>query len=203
MIAPACSGANFALVLFTALAAGYLVRLRSARQKLAWVLGALALAYFATVLTNTVRITLAATLRVHPLFDAGVSHATAHRALGVSVYLGALLALDRAAGWLLGVPRKNGSFALVCYLGVTLVTPLLGGAYASGVFWTHAALVLGATSVAAAVLWLWRAHALASRRAQGVASDTRVHRRVLRARRDGEHPLPGQRGAALVPLTVD
>jgi len=203
IIAPACSGANFAIVLFTALAAGYVGRLRTAHRKLAWMLAALVLAYVTTVLTNTVRITLAATLRAHPFFDAGVSHAAAHRALGVAVYLTALIALDGAAGGLLGAPRKRAGFALACYLGVTLVTPLLGGASATGPFLMHAALVLGATTFVAAVLWLSGAHALASRRAQGVASDTRVHRRVLRARRDGERPLSGQGGSPLVPLAVD
>jgi exosortase K len=84
VIAPVCAGLNFALAAFLALSLGWLRAMRRARDVAARLLGAAAIAYVATIAVDAVRIALALETR---------ADGTAHEALGVVVYLGALCAL--------------------------------------------------------------------------------------------------------------
>jgi exosortase K len=210
VIAPACSGINFAIVAFTALALGFVTRFPTARGKVLWLAAAAPLAYLTTVGVNTLRICLALALG-HELAAAGVLSARdAHRALGVVVYLGCLLGLcalvHRAFGHRpLGTraratPRDRPArhwllVPLGSYLAVTVLTPLLNGR-AHGAFWTHAAVVGGAAGFVMAVLWLLPHIAASTER----APDRVVSRPVGSARvrfgvdvpeRGRERSLPG------------
>jgi exosortase K len=176
VIAPACSGINFAIVAFTALALGFVTRFRTPRGKALWLCAAAPLAYAATILTNTARICLALAAG-HSLASTGLLSAqNAHRALGVGVYLGCLLGLQALVGAAL---RRHGRAAtsdkaarywmlvpLGSYVAVTVITPLLHGS-AHGAFWTHAAVVGGAAGLVAGVLCLSSRRAVSNERSLG------------------------------------
>ena len=203
VIAPVCSGINFALVLFTALACTFVVRLPQPLAKLGWVLASALVAYAATISANALRITLALSLGPRVVATGLASPEGAHRAVGVGVYLGCLLALHALCAGLFG--RRPGSVAvpLLAYLGVTLVPPLLRGATLHGQFAAHAVAVLGAVGTLWAVLCLrsrlgaWNQRAC-GHTAQGTVGSRGVPRGVVAARRGGERSLPGQGNAALV-----
>lgn len=140
VIAPSCAGTNYAVVAFSTLVFGFVPRLDGIGKKLAFALAATALAYGATLLVNATRITLS----IH----AGTTGDALHRAEGVVVYLGSLLALwlGVEAG-LFGRVRREArgflAFPLGVYLAVTLVVPALNGAATRPAFFGHAASVLG------------------------------------------------------------
>jgi len=196
VIAPVCSGINFAIIAFTALTCSFVADMTRPLAKLLWVLASAPLAYAATLAANALRITLA--LAVGPRLAAGglVSAEAAHRAIGVGVYLGCLLGLHALCAGLLR--RRPGSVAvpIVVYLGVTLVTPLLRGASLRGQFAAHAAVVIGAAGVAWAVLCLRSRLGASDQRAifplaQGRVGSGGVPLRVGAARCGGERSLPG------------
>lgn len=82
-IAPACAGLHFALAAFLALTIGGLAGMRDARTAGKRLALALAAAYAATIVVNTVRIALALAMRRPDL----------HQMEGTLVYLGGLLAI--------------------------------------------------------------------------------------------------------------
>lgn len=194
VIAPACAGHNFVIVLFTALALVFLGRFRNIRKKMAWLALAAALAFIAGILTNSVRIALALVLREHQVFGGS----EAHRVLGVVVYLGALLVIFSGTFSALGDHRAKLAVPLGIYIAVTLVIPLLGGAWGEGAFWHHAAVVLGASSFMAAVVWVWQSNAVSFRRSKKGGNDAALSGGVGGARRHRERSLPGEREATLV-----
>ncbi|HSU38044.1 MAG TPA: exosortase K [Polyangiaceae bacterium] len=206
VIAPACSGMNFAIVAFTALALGFVTRFRTPRAKALWLCAAAPLAYIATVLVNALRICLALAVG-HELAASGVLSAQdAHRALGVCVYLGCLLGLcalaERAFGRRAGNASRNSAarsswmlLPLGSYVAVTVMTPLLHGA-ARGAFWTHAAVVGGAAGFVMAVLWLTSHFVGSSERSPGrvvarTAGPAGVRFGLDVPERRGERSLPG------------
>jgi exosortase K len=82
-IAPACAGIHFALAAFLALTIGGLAGMRDARSTAKRLAAALAIAYVATIVVNTVRIAIALAMRRPDL----------HQMEGTLVYLGGLLAI--------------------------------------------------------------------------------------------------------------
>jgi exosortase K len=157
VIAPACSGANFAIVGFTALALGFVSRLSTPLGKVTWLAASALLAYTTTILANAGRIALALACGHALAAGAQFTPEGAHRAIGVGVYLGCLLGLYGITS--LAFTRRldrTSHFALVplgSYLAVTVITPLLNGS-ARGAFWSHALMVGGAAGSLLAVLWL-------------------------------------------------
>jgi exosortase K len=155
-IAPACAGVNFLIVAFTALVFGFVPRCGTPARKLSWFGASAALAFCATLVVNTWRVTLS--LAERSLSPSGwLSPAAAHRALGVVVYLGCLLALYAAVdrGFRAGAARASSyAVPLACYLGVTLLVPLLRGAAARPDYATHASVVLLAAAGAGLLLQL-------------------------------------------------
>jgi len=200
IITPACSGANFAIVAFTSLSLGFLGRFLGPHRKIAWLPLAAALAYAATLFANAARISLALVAERDGWFAPWLSNSAVHRAVGVSVYLGGLLALYAVTARALGTRHGDPRLPLACYVLVTLVTPVLGGAYLGREFILHAAVVLGATTTAGVVLWVLRGRVTLGSHGEG--RDLCLRRSVARARCGGERPLPGQGDAALVPRPV-
>jgi exosortase K len=126
VIAPACAGVNFLILVLTVAVLGFAHRLRSPRARLGWWLAALAGAYVATIAVNTLRIVAAVELyRLGPV--AGLTPEAAHRLLGILIYLGALWGLFTALDQLTGGRRSGGLLVVGAYLGMTLVVPLLTG----------------------------------------------------------------------------
>jgi exosortase K len=201
IIAPACSGANFAIIAFTSLALGFLGRFASRLASLAWLAVAAATAYAVTLVANAARISLALSLEHSHALGASFSSGAVHRAVGVAIYLGALVALYLVAERAFGRRDADVRIPLACYVAVTLATPLLGGAGLCPEFISHATVVLGATTLAGVVLWgLYRADDRAvTRTLAGYRRDPRVHGGVAARGRRGERSLPGQGDATLVP----
>jgi exosortase K len=210
VIAPVCSGANFAIIAFSALACSFVVRFTHALGKLAWVAACVPVAYAATVLANALRITLALEV-ARPLATAGfASPENAHRAVGVVVYLGCLLALHALFARLLdrhaapgrlerSVSRSipgSAAVPIVGYVVMTVVTPLLRGVSGGRPFAAHAGMVLGAAGLAGAVLWVGsrlgaRYRKALARVADGTMGSGAVAACVVTARRSRQRSLPG------------
>lgn len=157
VIAPVCAGANYFVVALATLVAGFVPRLHSFRAKLCWTAASSLVAYVATLLTNSLRITGSVLSRPLMLELSAAQRAEWHRIEGVVVFLSSLFVLCGIAHALLPRTRQD-HFAplwlpLACYLAVTLLVPLLLGAGARPEFLPHALVVL---TVGAAVVALGR-----------------------------------------------
>lgn len=162
IIAPPCAGVNFALAAFLALALGGVMTMTSLRTTAARLAFAAALAYVATLVVNTLRITVAIAMHRGDIDIGGLDRAEAHRIEGIVVYLCGLIVLFALAKgyqtksrWLLGLP-------IGAYLLITLVLPLANGAAARPDFARHAAFVVGMSAIAVSATFA--AHAALTRR---------------------------------------
>jgi exosortase K len=156
VIATACAGVNFLITAFLMLSLGKLWVKRSTEAaeaaKLSWrfIPTAALVAYLATLLANTVRITIALQLKRTPLQIGTFSRGELHRFEGIFVYFGFLLLLfvisERGR-------TKNTSrllsfsvFPLLIYYLTTLGIPLANSVYrqqlVDGDFWRHFVFVL-------------------------------------------------------------
>ena len=155
IIAPPCAGMNFALAAFVTLVFGSLAAITGPRALAIRLAIAAVATYVATILINTVRISIAVAMHRGHLRFGEMDRAEAHRIEGILVYLGGLLllfALARA----IEARKRRMSFAIpiVAYLVITLALPLANGAAARGEFVHHALLVVTACTVAVALLFL-------------------------------------------------
>ena len=153
VIAASCAGLNFLLTAFLMLALRQLWRQRSPTVSWSFLPVTAALAYVATIITNTVRITTALQLRELHVQSSWLSAGQIHRLEGIFVYFGFLLLLyvltERLSQRGLDVlpisggrPRQSLVFPLVIYYGTTLGIPLLNGSFRQAEFWEHSVFVL-------------------------------------------------------------
>jgi exosortase K len=162
LISPACAGINFLVVALLSLVLGFEGRFRSRGQRGLWCAVALGGAYLATLLVNALRISLSVALAHLAARVTGLTFQSVHRLLGIFIYLTGLLALCLTVQfWLSSRERgvANGKaplLALGCYVGITLVVPLLGGAAHNPEYWSHAAPVSVLVGVSAALLFAAR-----------------------------------------------
>lgn len=162
LISPACAGVNFMVVALLSLVLGYSARFDSWRQRGGWCAASLGLAYLATLLVNTLRISLSVAVAHLAARVTGLTFQSVHRLLGVLIYLAGLVCLCLAVRlWLSSrgrAPDKSGGLllALGCYTAVTLLVPLLGGAAHNPEYWAHAAPVSVVVGVSAALLFAAR-----------------------------------------------
>jgi exosortase K len=192
VIAPVCSGMNFLIIAFTALACAFAPRIPRPSYKLAWVLTAAPLAYVATVVANALRITLGLGAGRAIAAAGWLSPEGAHRAVGVAVYLAALLGLHALASAAFGKRPGSATVPLACYVGVTVLAPLLRGAAHDPAFFSHAALVLGTAGALGVMVW----HLSRSAHLGALASFERDDR-------DPEDPRPARHAAARADTVVD
>lgn len=159
VIAASCAGVNFLITSFLMLALGKLWRDRSQNIKWRFLPIAAAVAYVATLVANTVRITTAMQLR-GVMVGSSLTAGQLHRLEGIFVYFGFLLLLyllsERAntkmsrqpatldvknrKAWLSILGRSI--FPLAIYYATTLGLPLLNGAFRQAAFWEHSIFVL-------------------------------------------------------------
>lgn len=173
LISPACAGVNFLVVAFLSLVLGFGSRFKTPGRALGWLAGSLAVAYATTLLVNTVRIALSVAIAHLAAHALGLTFHSVHRWIGIAVYLAGLLALCLTLQvWLssrLGSktqsPRDERAnparstlllLALACYVLVTLVVPLLGGAAHNPDYWSHAAPVSVSVGVVIALVFAAR-----------------------------------------------
>jgi exosortase K len=178
VVGPACSGLNFLIICFAALFFSLAHRLAGARRRAAWLLGCLVLAYFATILVNATRVILAARLYQVPLEGGLLTPARLHRLMGTGLYGASLLGLHCVADRWTDAGRADGSRArwlapLGCYLGLTLVVPLVRQPSLVGDtrFLEHAAFVFGTIVVLGALAAMAKAGADRLRRRHASRGD--------------------------------
>jgi exosortase K len=153
VVGPACSGLNFLIICFAALFFSLAHRFEGARRRSGWLLACLALAYVATILTNTTRVVIAARLYHLPASGGFLTPARLHRLMGTVLYCMSLVGVHRVADRCTDVrqPPTSGRahaswlLPLGCYVGLTLIVPLLHrpSLAADARFVEHAAFVVG------------------------------------------------------------
>jgi exosortase K len=143
-IAPACAGINFMIICFSALFFPLVHRLPGRTVKISWLWLSLAVAYLATLLTNTARILISIELYGASIYGEWITPERIHRLTGTAIFLVVLVIVYLTAERLTSSPpvsgpltkEKNRLFSpavliapLACYVTVTVVVPLLNGAY--------------------------------------------------------------------------
>jgi exosortase K len=159
LVSPACAGVNFLVVAFLSLTLGFERALKTWRDRAAWLAASAVAAYLTTLLVNALRICLSVWLAHLAARVLGLTFQSAHRLLGIAVYLAGLITLCLTVQvWLRSrMPATARTPALLCalgcYLGVTLVVPLLRGAAHNPEYWGHAAPVSVLVGLAGALLF--------------------------------------------------
>lgn len=163
VIAASCAGVNFLLTAFLMLSLTRLWRERATLVSWRFFPAAALVAYFTTIITNTIRISIAMHLRETQVASSWLSAGQVHRLEGIFVYFGFLLLLyvlserlsDSADGRASSVPRsekfagrarfpsvRRAFFPLSIYYVTTLGIPLANGAFRENDFWEHSIFVL-------------------------------------------------------------
>lgn len=162
LISPACAGVNFLIVAFLSAVLGFGGHFKGVYRSVLWLVAAALIAYATTLLVNTARIALSVALAHLAAHVLGITFHSVHRLIGIAVYLAGLLALCLTLQvWL---SSRGARFArsatllvaLACYVAVTLVVPLLGGAARTPEYWSHAVPVSVSVGVVVALVFAAR-----------------------------------------------
>lgn len=157
VIAPACAGVNFMILVLTVSVLGFAHRSRTPGRRLTWWLASLAGAWGLTVAVNTIRILAAIALyRQDP--SIGLTPGQSHRLLGIVVYLGALWGVFYGLDKLIAGRRAHLLTAAVlvpgAYLGMTLGVPILNGTFRdSGTRYAEHAMMVSIVTLALLALF--------------------------------------------------
>ena len=146
LIAAACAGVNFLITSFLMLSLGKLWRERSQNISWRYIPAAALTAYLATLVANTVRISVALWQQRMSTGISWLNPNQLHRLEGILVYFGFLLLLFVVSEKL---NSENPSsllrrffFPLLVYYAITLGIPLSNGAFRQGAaFWEHSLFV--------------------------------------------------------------
>ena len=146
VIAVPCAGVNFLITAFLMLSLRRLWRERFHSIGWTFLPFATVLAYVATLIANTVRISLALELRARAVQVGSLTGNELHRLEGIVVYFSFLLLLfvvmERfESAEPLRIARLL-PFPLLVYYGTTLGVPLLNGSFRQRVFWEHFVFVI-------------------------------------------------------------
>lgn len=150
-IAPVCSGFQFFLAAWLAVTIGWLEPMRTWVGMATRIAAAGAVAYLATLVVNTLRISIAVWMHV-----THTSSSDLHRLEGIFVYFGGLCALYGLATARRGVCRLGWiAVPLGVYLVVTVALPMMNGAASRPDFGHHSLIIAaGCSAVVAAVVAL-------------------------------------------------
>jgi exosortase K len=166
LIAPACAGVNFLIIAFSMAVFAGLRHIRSRTAKGVWLVVAAGGAYAATIFVNSLRIIASIYSYEARIYSGWVTPERVHRLEGVLIYffflslfyriIDAVLArfsykrgempLTAQQHWkLLGRDPLSAAVPLLCYLGMTVLVPLINGAASGGAnrFVEHIATVVG------------------------------------------------------------
>ena len=134
LIASSCAGVNFLMTAFLMLSLKWIWTFRSTTAQLLSLPIAAAIAFFTTLLANSIRISLAMTFN-------SLNSVQFHRIEGIVIYFGFLLILFLLADKVIEIKRLW--FPLLVYYACALGIPLANGAIAQGIpFWEHSLFVL-------------------------------------------------------------
>jgi exosortase K len=146
LIAGSCAGVNFLITAFLMLSLRKLVCDRSKNIGWGFIPVAAVIAYFATLIANTARISIALQMQKMPAEIGWLSPGQLHRFEGIIVYFGFLLLLF-VINEKIGSEKSSGLFRqsffpLIVYYATMLGIPLANGAYRQGSdFWEHSLFV--------------------------------------------------------------
>jgi exosortase K len=139
LIAPSCAGVNFLLTAFLLLA---LKRLARGEMRWRFISAAALAAFLATLVANTVRISIALWIRASVESDSWLHSAQFHRLEGICVYFGFLLLLFALSERLSSV-KQYALWPLLVYYATTLGLPFVNGAFRQGsIFWENSLAVV-------------------------------------------------------------
>jgi exosortase K len=93
IIAPGCAGGNFMVIALLVVAWAGITTLCTTRKKTTWLLLSPVVAYAATIIINSIRVTLSIWLYRAPIYSGLVTREGIHRIAGVVIYLGGLCLL--------------------------------------------------------------------------------------------------------------
>lgn len=173
IIAPACAGMNFLILLFGLGVLLFLHHFLSLRWQCLWYVAAFLIAYGATIVVNTFRVLISIRLFQADIYGAWITPDRLHHVAGIAIYFGALWVMvegERAAVLrLAGVQtgrephtgqklRKSIWPVLLGYGIMTLLIPLLNGAAGrfGGRFLEHTALVTAVCLLVMTAVFLLR-----------------------------------------------
>jgi len=147
LIANSCAGVNFLITAFLMLSMRKLLGDRSKNVGWGFIPTAAVIAYFATLVANTVRIVIALRLRQMPGEFSWLNPDQLHRLEGVFIYFGFLLLLfvvsEKMSSEKPSSLFRQSFFPLLVYYATMLGIPLANGAYSRGTdFWEHSLFVL-------------------------------------------------------------
>lgn len=147
LIAKSCAGVNFLLTAFLMLAVSRLWRDRSQNMPWKFIPTAALIAYLATLIANTVRITVAVQTQQIQIESGWLPLAQLHRLEGIFIYFGFLLLLfvisEKMSARQPSALVRQSILPLLIYYAITLGIPLINGAYRqSADFWEHSLPVL-------------------------------------------------------------
>jgi exosortase K len=144
VIAVPCAGVNFLITAFLMLGLRRLWRARFQPASWTFLPISAALAYVATLITNTTRICIALEIQRRAVDVDWLSGNQLHRVEGIVVYFGFLLLLFMLTERVEAATARTALlFPLVLYYATTLGIPLLNGSYRQGMpFWEHFVFVL-------------------------------------------------------------
>jgi exosortase K len=146
LIAAACAGVNFLITSFLMLSLRKLWRERSQNVSWRFIPATALFAYLATLVANTVRISIALWLQRTPPGISWLTQNQLHRFEGILVYFGFLLLLflvtEKLSSENPASLLRRSFFPLLIYYATTLGIPLANGAYRQGMeFWEHSLFV--------------------------------------------------------------
>src|SRR5262245_6831149 len=147
LIANSCAGVNFLIASFLMLSIRKLLGDRSNRIAWRFIPNAALIAYLATLVANTARITIALLLRQSSVEIGWLNPDQLHRFEGVFIYFGFLLLLfvvsENTGSEKASDSLRRSLIPLLVYYAIALGIPLVTGAYRQGTeFWRHALFVL-------------------------------------------------------------
>src|SRR5262245_21698942 len=147
LIANSCAGVNFMIAAFLMLSIRKPFTDRSKWGAWGFIPNAALIAYLATIVANTARITIALLLRQSSVEISWLNPDQLHRFEGVFIYFGFLLLLFVVSEKMSSEKTSDSSrsflFPLLVYYAIALGVPLATGAYRQGTeFWRHALFVL-------------------------------------------------------------
>ncbi len=167
IIAPACSGVNFMIIVFCLSAYTGLKRIKTATRQFMWIIAGIAGSYIYTLLVNTFRISLSIYSIRTDLFQAWLSGETVHLLEGVLVYFIFLLIYNYLLNKLINTDYINTAvkpfitikrfyLPLTFYLSFTLLLPVLnhGGLPQSNGFTRYTLIILLGCTIVFALFFL-------------------------------------------------
>jgi exosortase K len=139
VVGPACAGVNFLIIAVLALFFSFQSHFVSLRRKLGWLAQCLVIAYVATILSNGLRILIAAHLYSWDIYGGWLTPERLHRIAGTTLYCASLFGLCAVVErWLKPVAARRGVWPyastkrmipMACYVGIAVGVPLLNRAY--------------------------------------------------------------------------